>query len=318
MKEKVFRFNFSEFLDKLVLLAAMLVFLIMGIYSIRSVKTLDTLSTQSSPMLSESKIDVETQRIKAPLPDSVAWARPENQSRGEDWVFDVFTPPVLYYNPKTREFAVTRPDLSSAPDYDPWKIFEIELVEVRQSPYRLQLVGYAGEDGNYVAYFEFLETEELLLAREGKLLVEAGVKVLSFEVKQMRVEQEGSMPVFVNVGVARLMDYENDQEVHVTNLETKLFSELEATIRSKESGSIFVVREGSQIDMDGSTYVIGALSSSPPEAMVTKVSMDGGKRISKLLTPLLGDDSPSKGTKTNDPYSPFAISPRLAEPEPEI
>ena len=92
----MFRFSFSEFLDKLVLLVAMLVFLLMGIYSIQSVKTLDTLSTQITPMLSESKIDVETRKIKAPLSDSVAWARPENQSRGEDWVFDVFTPPVLY------------------------------------------------------------------------------------------------------------------------------------------------------------------------------------------------------------------------------
>ena len=116
----MFRFSFSEYLDKLVLLVAMVVFLLMGIYSIRSVKTLDTLSTQSSPMLSESKVDVEVTNAKAPLPETVAWSRPENQSRGEDWVFDAFTPPVLYYNPKSREFAVTRPDLSSAPERDPW------------------------------------------------------------------------------------------------------------------------------------------------------------------------------------------------------
>jgi len=313
----MFRFSFSEFLDKLVLLVAMVVFLLMGIYSIRSVKTLDTLSTQNSPMLSESKVDVEVHKIKAPLPDAVSWERPQNQSRGEDWVFDVFTPPVLYYNPASREFAVTKPDLTSAPERDPWKAFEIELVEVRQRPYRLQLVGYAGEEGNYVAYFEFLDTKELILAKQGKLLVEAGVKVLSFEVKQMEVEQEGSMPVFEKVGVVRLMDYENDQEVYLTNLETKLFSDLEATIRAKESGSIFVVREGSQVEMDDSAYVIGALSSNPPEAMVTKVSMDGGKRLSKLLTPLSGDNSLNQGIQNKDTYSPFAIRPRTTESEPE-
>ena len=313
----MFRFSFSEFLDKLVLLVAMLVFLLMGIFSIHSIKTLDTISTQSTPMLSESKIDVEMMKIKAPLPDSVAWTRPENQSRGEEWVFDVFTPPVLYYNPKSREFAVTRPDLSSAPDRDPWKAFEIELVEVRQRPYRLQLVGYAGEDGSYIAYFEFLETNELILAKEGKLLVEAGVKVLSFGVKQMEVEQEGSMPVFERVGVARLMDYENDQEVYLTNLETKLFSDLEATIRAKESGSTFVVREGSQVELEDSAYFIGALSSNPPEAMVTKISMDGGKRLSKLLTPLSEDSLLNKGTQNNDTFSPFAIRPRASESEPE-
>ncbi|HCR28889.1 MAG TPA: hypothetical protein DIV79_02585 [Opitutae bacterium] len=313
----MFRFSFSEYLDKLVLLVAMVVFLLMGIYSIRSVKTLDTLSTQSSPMLSESKVDVEVTNAKAPLPETVAWSRPENQSRGEDWVFDAFTPPVLYYNPQSREFAVTRPDLSSAPERDPWKAFEIELVEVRQRPYRLQLVGYAEQNGNYVASFQFLKTKELILAKKGKLLVEAGVKVLSFEVKQMEVKQEGSMPVFEKVGVARLMDYENNQEVYLTNLETKLFSDLEATIRSKESGSTFVVQEGSQVELDDNAYVIGALSNNPQEAMVTKISMDGGKRLSKLLTPLSGDNLLNQGTQNDDAYSPFAIRPRAAESEPE-
>ena len=65
----MFRFSFSEFLDKLVLLVAMLVFLLMGIFTIHSIKTLDTISTQSTPMLSESKIDVEMMKIKAPLPE---------------------------------------------------------------------------------------------------------------------------------------------------------------------------------------------------------------------------------------------------------
>ena len=313
----MFRFSFSEFLDKLVLLVAMLVFLLMGTYSIRSVKTLDTLSTQSSPMLSESKIDVETRKIKAPLPDSVAWARPENQSRGEDWVFDVFTPPVLYYNPKSREFAVTRPDLSSAPDRDPWKAFEIELVEVRQRPYRLQLVGYAGEDGNYVAYFEFLDTKELLLAKEGKLLVEAGVKVLSFEVKQMEVEQEGSMPVFEKVGVARLMDYENDQEVYLTNLETKLFSDLEATIRRRNRVLHSLSGKGARLNWKTAHTLLELCLATPLRQMVTKVSMDGGKRLSKLLTPLSEDSLLNNGTQKKDTYSPFAIRPRASESEPE-
>ena len=125
------------------------------------------------------------------------------------------------------------------------------------------------------------------------------------------------MPVFEKVGVARLMDYENDQEVYLTNLETKLFSDLEATIRAKESGSTFVVREGSQVELEDSAYVIGALSSNPPEAMDTKVSMDGGKRLSKLLTPLSEDSLLNNGTQKKDTYSPFAIRPRASESEPE-
>ena len=54
----MFRFSLSEFLDKFILLVAMVVFLLMGIMSIKSVKSLDTLSRQDLPMLSENKVDV--------------------------------------------------------------------------------------------------------------------------------------------------------------------------------------------------------------------------------------------------------------------
>lgn len=313
----MFNFSLSEFLDKFILLIAMIVFLLMGVISIKSVKNLDTLSKQDAPMLSESKVDVETYVVDRHVPSSATWVRPQPQSKGKDWVFDVFTPPVLYYNPATREFTVTSPELTNPNAQDPWKSFEIELVEVRQRPYRLQLVGYAGEDGNYVAYFEFLNTNELLLAKEGKLLVEAGVKVLSFEVKQMEVEQEGSMPVFEKVGVARLLDYETNEEVYLTNLETKIFSDLEAKVRSVENGDVFVVREGSQVELDDSSYVIGALSYNPPEAMVTKISTDGGKRLSKLLKPSAFDDLLNHSNQEQNNYSPFAIRPKIVIPKPE-
>ncbi len=312
----MFRFSLSEFLDKFILLVAMVVFLLMGIMSIKSVKSLDTLSRQDAPMLSESKVDVETYVVERHIPKPMAWSGPQPQSRGEDWIFDLFTPPVLYYNPGSREFTVTSPELSRPGVQDPWKAFEIELVEVRQRPYRLQLVGYAGEEGNYLAYFEFLNTNELLLAKAGKLLVEAGVKVLSFEVKQMEVEQEGSMPVFEKVGVARLLDYETNEEVYLTNLETKMFSDLEAKVRSTENGDVFVVREGSQVELDDGSYIIGALSDNPPEAMVTKISMDGGKRLSKLLKPSSVDELLNQGSQDQSTFSPFAIRPKIVVPKP--
>ncbi len=312
----MFRFSLSEFLDKFALLVAMLVFLFMGVISIRSVKTLDTLSRQDSPMLSESKVDVETYVVERPQSVSALWEKPQSQSRGEDWIFDVFTPPVLYYNPASREFTVTSPEISIADAKDPWKAFEIELVEVRQRPYRLQLKGYAGDDGNYVAHFELLDTNETLLAKAGKLLHEAGVKVLSFEVKQMEVKQEGSMPVFENVGVARLLDYESNEEVFLTNLETKIFSDLEAKVRSTEDGQVYVVREGSQVELDNGSYVIGALSHNPQEAMVTKISVDGGRRMSKLLKPLSGDEFINQGEGEPSSFSPFAIRPKVVLPKP--
>ncbi len=312
----MFKFRLSEFLDKLILLGAMVVFLLVGISSIRSTKKLDTLSRQDTPMLSESKMDVQTYSVDLRSPHSATWNRPQSQSRGEDWVFDVFTPPVLYYNPASREFTVSRPELVQSGSKDPWKSFELELLEVRQRPYRLQLVGYAGEDGNYLASFEYIPSGELLIAREGKSLVEAGVKIISFEVKQMQVEQEGSMPVFEKVGVARLLDYESGEEIYLTNLETKIFSDLEAKVRTLQGGDIYLVREGSQVELDTGFYIIGDLSENPQEAMVTKVSVDGGKRLSKLLKPMSLEEMKKQGILHEDTASPFAIRPRIVSPKP--
>lgn len=313
----MFRFSLSEFYDKLILLGAMVAFLLVGVSSIKSVKDLEGISRQDAPMLSDSKIDVDTYIADVESVDLASWERPVSQSRGENWVFDVFTPPVLYYNPASREFTVTPPELIAADKFDPWKSFEIELIEVRQRPYRLQLVGYAGEDGNYVASFEYIPTGEVLLAREGSRLSEAGVKVVSFEVKQMEVEQEGSMPVYEKVGLARLHDFESGEDIYLTNLETKMFSDLEARVRSLDNGDVFVVREGSQVEQEHGFYIIGDLSDNPQEAMVTKVSVDGGKRMSKLLKPLDGDEYFNQGILNDQPASPFAIRPRSLSTKPK-
>ena len=310
------KFSLSEFFDKLILLVAMIVFLLVGVSSIRSVKDLETISLQDAPMLSESKVDVQTYSVDFRLPESSTWNRPQSQSRGDDWIFDVFTPPVLYYNPASREFTVTPPELVASNARDPWKAFEIELLEVRQRPYRLQLIGYASQDGDYVASFEYIPTGEVLLARAGKRLAEAGVKVLSFEVKQMEVEQEGSMPIFESVGVARLHDYESGEDIYLTNLETKIFSDLEAKVRSIDNGDVYVVREGSQVELENGFYIIGDLSEDPQEAMVTKVSIDGEKRLSKLLKPRTGDGFLDQGILNENQPSPFAIRPRMVSPKP--
>ena len=42
----------------------------------------------------------------APKP---SWAKPAAQSEGGGWVYEVFTPPVIYYNAAARSFAVTPP-----------------------------------------------------------------------------------------------------------------------------------------------------------------------------------------------------------------
>lgn len=241
---------------------------------------------------------------------------PRSQKRGSKWLFDVFTPPVIYYNPRSQEFAVTPPDLTARKDTnDPWSSFGIELLDVRPRPYRLQLVGYAGEPGNYTATFEYIPTGEPILAKEGNLLVEVGVKVVSFDVKQMEVEQDGSMKVYEKVGVAKLMDFEQNEEIYLTNLETKIFSDLEARVRIKDDGQEYLVREGSQIKAEHGLYIIGNLNAEPKDAMVTRISQDGSRRQSKLLTPVGEDALLKNDSESYRTVRPFASSQNSSLPK---
>lgn len=313
------RFKLSEFLDKLVLLLSMLLFAWVGIRAIIGVKNLDTLSGSGRPLLSELKVNAPSYEAHGPTAVAESWAPPRSQKRGEDWLFDVFTPPVIYYDPSSREFAVTPPNLQPADTgLEKWSVFDIELLEVRLRPYRLQLVGYAGEPGSYVATFETAGTGQIVLLREGQEHSETGVRLLSFQEQQFEIEKEEDTPVLQNVGVARLQDFSSGQEVSLTNLETKMFSDLEARVRLLRDGAVRLVKMGSRLETESGDYIIEDLSAQPEEAMITKVSKDGTRRISKTLAPKPEPTlKPRSGRQESDPESPFAIRPHRSAAKPD-
>lgn len=307
------RLKLSEFLDKLFLLFSMLLFAWVGVRAIFEVRNLDSMAGQGRPLISELKVDAPRYEAMGPSAVSQTWVVPQSQSRGEDWVFDVFTPPVIYYDPSSREFAVTPPSLqpidNSAAE---WAKYEIELLGVRPRLYRLQLVGYAGEPGSYVATFEQTATGAILLVKEGETNPEAQVKLLSFQEEKIRTQrEEDETPVLQDVGVARLHDLTTGQEVSLTNLETKLFSDLEARIRVKADRSIRLVRTGSRLAFPDGDYLIEDLSVDPEAAMIAKLSKDGTRRISKTLSPVSeAEPAPRSSRDATSPQdNPFSIRP---------
>lgn len=302
----MFRVKLSEFADKLVLLFVMLVFVWVGISAIREAKHLDSLSGQDRPLLSEMTLNALNVEAQVPVAKNENWVVPTSQERGLDWVFDVFTPPVIYYDPISQEFAVTPPRFQNRSEDQPlWANFELELIEVRLRPYRLQLVAYVGEPGNYVAYFENVVTGELLPVREGSEIVNFEARLIAFKEQQIEIIQEDSMPVVESVGVARLFDYATNSEISLTNLETKMFSDLEARVRVVREGEVHLVKTGSRVELNTGDYIIGVLSAQPEEALITKISKDGSRRYSKTLTPI----TKPQGRKNPPGASPFAIRP---------
>lgn len=312
------RLKATDFLDKLVLLIAMLLFAWVGVRAIIEVRELDSIAGQGRALLSEQKVNAPSYEASAPESNTVTWQSAKSQSRGDDWVFDVFTPPVIYYDPNSSEFAVTPPSKQIVDTGEAlWAAFDVELIDVRQRPYKLQLVGYAGSEGSYLAYFENTKTGALVYLRVGQENPDLGVRLTSFQEQTIEIAKDEETPVIETVGVARVADYASGEEVNLTNMETKMFSELEASIRLLPAGAVRYVQVGSRLELDSGDYVVEDLSAQPPEAIITKISKDGVRRYSRTLTPAVADDIKPRGSRQEStPLSPFAIRPRLQSEKP--
>jgi len=144
-----------------------------------------------------------------------AWSAPISQARGAEWVYDVFTPPEIYYDPRSKEFTVTPPRAPAAelPDDDG------PAPAVRPTAFRLQLVGFVGGEGNYLGTFENLGTTEHILARGGRALPELGLTIRDFQVKSVRRESADSMAANELVATAVVRDERTGADVVLTNLE---------------------------------------------------------------------------------------------------
>jgi hypothetical protein len=142
------------------------------------------------------------------------WDRPPAQKRGPDWVYEMFTPPEIYYDGRSREFSVT-PPVTPGPETET----NPEPAVAPLEPFRLQLVGFVGGEGSYLGAFENVATTEHILARSGRTLPELAVTIRDFQVKRVRREPDDSMPTSELIATAVVRDERTGDDVVLTNLE---------------------------------------------------------------------------------------------------
>ena len=81
------------------------------------------------------------------------WPAAPAQTSGPLWIYDVFTPPEIYYSAATKKFSVTPPPRQVV-EVVVEQPFGVSVVSVRPDSFRLQLVGYIGEEGDFRGNFE--------------------------------------------------------------------------------------------------------------------------------------------------------------------
>lgn len=241
----------------------------------------------------------------APRVSTRSWPQPPSQTRGVDWIYDVFTPPEIYYDEATKQFSVTPP---VAKIVEPVKEipFGIVLVGIKQDAYRLQLVGYVGAEGDYRGTFQNTITGDTIIGRAGKVIPGLDLTIKSFEVKRNKIISKESMPVYDTEATAVVVDTKTGEEVRLTNKARLIKGNPFAILKVDGATDTVTHREGEKFTVGDATYTVVSVTSEPPSAVVTKETAQTAAPETKTLTPEAPVDAvaPSAGDAAKPAAAP--------------
>ncbi|HWA11104.1 MAG TPA: hypothetical protein VG838_16805 [Opitutaceae bacterium] len=229
------------------------------------------LAGAAGPVPGRDPVGAATYRLAefdAVPPARFAWTEPKAQSHGPEWIYDLFTPPPIYYHPENGEFSagLGRATPTAEPDD-----FGLELVGVRHEPFRLQLVGFVGGEGNYLGAFENRVTGEHFLARGGKELPELGLTVVDLAVTRRGTGGTDGMVYSERVATAVVRDLETGEEVTLSSRECSYTGPLLATLAAADlPGGRADLHRGDVLRRGDASYRIREVRLEPPAADVAR------------------------------------------------
>jgi hypothetical protein len=247
----------------------------------------------------------------APRVSTREWPKPPSQSSGAEWIYDVFTPPEIYYDDASKKFSVTLPPPPPPPP--PPSAFGLALVSIKQDAYRLQLVGYVGNAGDERGTFENTVSGDTIIGRAGKVIPSLDLTIKSFEVKRNKIISPDSMPVYDTEATAIVVDTKTGEEVRLTNKARLIKGNPFATFQPDNATETVTHRAGEKFTIGDATYTVVSVTADPPSAVVTKETAQIPAPETKTLTqaapvdavtPSAGDAAKPAETPSTTPF-PF-------------
>jgi len=223
--------------------------------------------------------------IDAPHVSTSTWSPPPSQSSGPEWVYDLFTPPEIYYDTNTKKFSVTPPVAIVVDNTIKAPPFGAELIQIKPDVFRLQLVGYIGGEGDYRGTFENTVTGDTVIGRAGKTFPDLGLTIKSFTVKRNKIESKESMATYETEATAVVVDTKTGDEVTLSNKQRRVKGEPFAVLKVDGLNEPVQRRAGETFQAGSATYTVVTVTLEPPSAEVRKESPDLKQPETKTLTP---------------------------------
>jgi len=267
-----------------------------------SVGAIAVLFTTTWAVLQQSKIVAFTAPVIAPnsgqayephdlkliMPPSENWAKVEAQPTGENWIYNVFTPPKIYYNIQSKQFTVIPPQatVGNEPSETPVlvTIKNIELVKVVQPLFRLQLIGYIGEEGSYRGTFNNEITGKTFFATSGRKVPELNLEILTFKAERSRTSVAGGSTIVEVTAFAKVKDTITGNEYNLEPSKRLSEGSPKATIKLSD-GAEKVVSQGDIFSDNSINFLVGTIVQTPPSISVTKSGSSLLLPIEEIIIP---------------------------------
>ncbi|MDD2764677.1 MAG: Amuc_1100 family pilus-like protein [Opitutaceae bacterium] len=218
-----------------------------------------------------------------PAPAVHLWAEPGPQRRGHGWLYDVFTPPSVYYDRKAGRLSATpAAGVTGGGTTEPR--LDLELLEIRPGLFRLQLVGFAGGTENLRGIFLDPGTGETVIGHPGESLAGRGLTVKSIGLDRGPVGSVASAETRGIAVTAVVVDEGTGIEVVLTSREPcregaplGLFASRKTPDFRRE------LQAGESVALDGMNYCVERIEPETQSAVVVCLPPGGREPLVRTL-----------------------------------
>lgn len=220
---------------------------------------------------------------------SAAWLEPEAQSAGREWIFETFTPPIVYFDAVTQRFTVLPP---LAPAEEP--NFGVELSSIEDQPYRLQYAGHHGVEGAYIVEIRDLESGRYYRGSPGTTFDKGAFAILDFRAERVVVQpKKVNRTPYIERTVRLLVeDFDSDETVELGR-DALILSEPVVTLEGDDGSRSNALRIGDAWNTGTNLFRVASVDRESGKARIYRMSFDGSIEAEKDLS-LVGEPTESE------------------------